>query len=172
MTVDPGPPAFVPAAFTVPLTLRTDRFALVPLTVAHNEGDLEAWSSSVAHIHATPGFTGRPWPDEPMTLARNEADLRGHVADFEQRQGFTFSVLSQPGDEVIGCVYLYPSSDDDHDAEVRSWVRSTRADLDTPLYEAVSRWLEEEWPFTAIDYAPRPPVRATDAGAGGGGSAP
>jgi hypothetical protein len=40
-------------------------------------------------------------------------------------------------------------------AEVRSWVRADRGDLDVPLYEAVSAWLREGWPFATIAYAPR-----------------
>jgi hypothetical protein len=40
-------------------------------------------------------------------------------------------------------------------AEVRSWVRADRGDLDVPLYEAVAAWLREGWPFAAIAYAPR-----------------
>ncbi len=169
MTVEPGPPSFVPTSFTAPVSLRTARFALEPLTVDHNERDLEAWSTSVAHIHATPGFSGRRWPDEPMTLAHNEADLREHMADFARREGFTYSVLSVPGEEVIGCVYIYPTSAEGNDAEVRSWVRSSRAELDAPLYETVTRWLQEEWPFATLDYAPRSRVRCTDARARGVG---
>jgi hypothetical protein len=40
-------------------------------------------------------------------------------------------------------------------AEVRSWVRADRGDLDVPLYEAVAAWLREGWPFATIAYAPR-----------------
>jgi hypothetical protein len=40
-------------------------------------------------------------------------------------------------------------------AEVRSWVRADRADLDVPLHDAVSAWLREAWPFATIAYAPR-----------------
>jgi hypothetical protein len=40
-------------------------------------------------------------------------------------------------------------------AEVRSWVRDNRADLDVPLHDAVSAWLREAWPFATIAYAPR-----------------
>jgi hypothetical protein len=97
-----------------------------------------------------------------MTLTRNEADLRAHMADFEQRRGFTYSVLSVPGHEVIGCVYIYPSAAEGVDAAVRSWVRSTRADLDLPLYEAVCRWLKVDWPFATHDYAARPKVGPVD----------
>jgi hypothetical protein len=152
---------FVPADFSPPDPPTGAGFALTPLRLAHNEGDLEAWSSSADHIHVTPGFSGHPWPDEPMTLERNAGDLEGHENDFAQRRGFTYSVVSRGEgeaggeDEVIGCVYIYPSANDDVEADVRSWVRATRAELDTPLYQTVVHWLRTEWPFTTFDYAPR-----------------
>jgi hypothetical protein len=148
--------AFVPEQFDPPPPPQGVGFALVPLRVEHNEGDLDAWSSSVDHIHGTPGFAGHPWPDEPMTLERNAGDLAGHEEDFALRRGFTYSVVSETGDETIGCVYIYPSAKDDVEADVRSWVRATRADLDTPVYQTVTEWLRTDWPFTSFDYAPRP----------------
>ena len=146
---------FVPAHFALPLPPRGPGFVLTPLRLAHNERDLDAWSSSVNHIHATAGFAGRPWPDEPMTLERNARDLQEHEDDFVHRRGFTYSVLSEPGAEVIGCVYIYPSPDDDVEAEVRSWVRATKGALDAPLYATVLAWLQADWPFRTFTYAPR-----------------
>ncbi|MGW6931836.1 hypothetical protein ACWGE0_17415 [Lentzea sp. NPDC054927] len=61
-------------------------------------------------------------------------------------------------EEVIGCVYIYPLRDDRTVADVHSWVRADRADLDKPLYDAVSTWLVNDWPFPEIRYAPRPPT--------------
>jgi hypothetical protein len=151
------PPPFVPADFAPPPPPRGEGFALTPLRLADNEGDLAAWSSSVDHIHATAGFAGHPWPDEPMTLERNAADLQQHEEDFAQRQGFTYSVVTESGDGVIGCVYIYPSNEEGVGAAVRSWVRASRADLDTPVYRTVDAWLKEEWPFSTFDYAARQP---------------
>jgi hypothetical protein len=34
-------------------------------------------------------------------------------------------------------------------------VRQSRADLDAPLWRAVSEWLDSDWPFGSVDYAPR-----------------
>jgi hypothetical protein len=34
-------------------------------------------------------------------------------------------------------------------------VRESRAHLDTPLWRAVSGWLESDWPFDRVEYAPR-----------------
>jgi hypothetical protein len=46
---------------------------LEPLGPEHNEDDHEAWSSSIEHIRATPGFLDGRWPS-PMTLEENRAD--------------------------------------------------------------------------------------------------
>ncbi len=144
---------FVPATFATPTTLVGDGFRLLPLGPEHNAADYAAWTSSIDHIRATPGFAGRHWP-APMTEADNLGDLEQHRADFEQRQGFTYTVL-ESDDTVIGCVYIYPSTTPGIDADVRSWVRADRAHLDRPLYEAVSAWLAATWPFRAVEYAPR-----------------
>ena len=85
----------------------------------------------------------------------NLGDLERHAADFVARRGFTYSVLDPDTDEVIGCVYIYPSRDEDHDAHVASWVRGSRAGLDTVLWHAVTDWLASDWPFTDVEYAAR-----------------
>jgi hypothetical protein len=56
---------------------------------------------------------------------------------------------------VIGCVYIYPLPDGEHDARARSWVRAIRADLDTPLWRTVQGWLASDWPLGRVEYAPR-----------------
>jgi hypothetical protein len=142
---------FVPDDFEVPLELVTDQFRLEPLGPEHNERDHEAWMSSIDHIRATPGFPHGDWPTE-MSLAENLEDLVRHAADFVARTGFTYSVLD--GDDVIGCVYLYPTSDGEHDVAARSWVSASRSELDQVLYEMVSAWLSEAWPFQRPLYAP------------------
>jgi hypothetical protein len=149
-------PPFVPVHFAPPPPPRGPGFVLTPLLVSHNERDLAAWASSVEHIHATPGFATYPWPDEPMTLERNERDLAAHEDDFAHRVGFTYTVLSEDDSDVIGCVYIYPSAKEGCDADVRSWVRASKAGLDELLYAVVIDWLGAAWPFATFDYAPRP----------------
>jgi RimJ/RimL family protein N-acetyltransferase len=144
---------FVPADFVVPLRLETSQFRLEPLGPEHNDSDYGAWSSSLDHIHATPGWEESSWPRE-MTLEENRADLQRHADDFENRSGFTYTVL-EPGGDVVGCVYIYPAREGPHDAQVLSWVRASRAELDGPLWRAVSDWLAAEWPLEKVDYAAR-----------------
>jgi hypothetical protein len=91
-----------------------------------------------------------------MTLAENQRDLERHADDFRSRRGFTYTVLDAGGD-VIGCVYIYPSKDDRVDANVQSWVRADRVELDRVLYDAVGAWLRADWPFAVIHYDERTP---------------
>jgi RimJ/RimL family protein N-acetyltransferase len=143
---------FVPDAFQPPSRLVTEQFLLEPLGPEHNEDDHDAWSSSIEHIHATPGFQESRWP-HPMTLEENRADLERHARDFAARSGFTYTVLDPSDRHVIGCVYIYPDKQGAADAAVTSWVRATHADRDAALRKLVSRWLAEAWPFERVSYA-------------------
>jgi RimJ/RimL family protein N-acetyltransferase len=145
---------FVPPDFVVPNGLETSEFVLEPLGPEHNESDYDAWTSSLEHIKATPGFLGSSWPRE-MTLDENRADLQRHADDFRTRKGFTYTVLDPADRDVIGCVYIYPLRDSDSDARVLSWVRESHAHLDTPVWRAATEWLESDWPFAGVEYAPR-----------------
>lgn len=145
--------SFVPPDFEVPIAFGWSVFRLEPLGVQHNDRDHAAWMSSIDHIRSTPGFSPREEPNWPvaMTLEENLQDLARHSEDFEQRRGFTYSILE--GDEVIGCLYIYPSRLTGHDAEISSWVRVDRADLDAAVREALAEWIDDEWPFVDPLYA-------------------
>jgi hypothetical protein len=153
---------FVPVDFAVPDGLAAEQFRLEPLGPRHNAADYAAWTASIGHIRATPGFAGKDWPHE-MSLADNLRDLQRHAQDFAERRGFTYTVLSAGTGEVIGCVYIYPprgessgaGSAGEWPAAVSSWVRADSAALDPVLYRTILAWLERCWPFRSIQYAPR-----------------
>ena len=144
---------FVPADFVVPTELITPQFRLEPLGPEHNAADYAAWTSSIDHIRATPGFQGSWPPVGGMSPEANLGDLQRHADDFAHRRGFTYTVL-ESGD-VIGCVYIYPSRKDERVTDVRSWVSAGHSELDVPLYEAVATWLATLWPFETIDFRSR-----------------
>ncbi len=147
---------FVPTGFEPPTSLTTDQFVLEPLGPQHNEADHAAWTSSIEHIRATPGYPDGKWPPpEGMSLEANLADLTRHAADFAARKGFTFTVLDPVEGEVIGCVYLYPP-EREGDVVILSWVRADRSDLDEPLAEAVAAWVAADWPWQQPDRPGRP----------------
>jgi hypothetical protein len=147
---------FVPSGFVVPLAFATERFRLEPLGPQHNDFDYEAWTSSVEHIHTTPGWETSSWPDD-LSLEDNLRDLQAHADDFANRTGFTYTVLDPATGDVLGCVYVYPDATDRHEARVRSWVRATRPELDVELWRAITDWLADEWPFERVAYADRAP---------------
>jgi len=145
---------FVPAGFEPPRCLTAPGMELEPLGPEHNASDYAAWTSSMEHIRATPGFVDGKWPHE-MTVEENRADLERHARDFAERRGFTYTVRD-PGDgDVIGCLYIYPLKGEPDVAAVSSWVRGDRAELDVPLHRAVTEWLERDWPFPRFEYAAR-----------------
>lgn len=142
---------FVPVDFVPPTSLVTDQFVLEPLGPQHNEDDHAAWTSSIEHIRATPGYPDGDWPPiDGMSLERNLVDLTRHAADFVSGRGFTFTVLDPSTRSVIGCVYLYPP-EREGDVIVQSWVRADRSNLDTQLADSVASWLADEWPWQRPD---------------------
>jgi RimJ/RimL family protein N-acetyltransferase len=145
---------FVPEGFEPPLGLVGTGFRLEPLGPEHNERDHAAWSSSIDHIRNSPGYGPESrWPHE-MSLEENRADLERHARDFVERDGFTYTVLDLYDTDVVGCVYLSPAHDGEHDALVQSWVRASRPELDALLRRAVADWLGESWPFERPLYEP------------------
>jgi hypothetical protein len=148
---------FVPESFVIPTHFEGDGFHLEPLGPHHNERDHEAWMSSIDHIHATPGLEDWDWPS-PMSLEQNLRDLERHdrefhAREFRERTGLTYSILD--GDDVIGCVCIYPPRAEGDDVKVRSWVRASRAEMDARVWRSLSAWLTSEWPFEHLDYTAR-----------------
>lgn len=157
---------FVPEDFEIPAPLIGPRWRLEPLGPEHNDGDYAAWTSSIEFIRALPGFDEwDEWPPDEMSLEANRGDLVMHAEEFEAREAFAYSVLERAEDgeagSVVGCLYINPTRPDKrpyqagHDAQVRSWVRADRPDLDRELWAAVSAWLSESWPFTNPRYHKR-----------------
>ena len=72
---------FVRQDFAVPGGLIADECRLEPLGPQHNEADYAAWTASIGHIQATPGFAGLRWPRE-MTLEENLRDLERRARGF------------------------------------------------------------------------------------------
>lgn len=142
---------FVPPEFEPPLAFEAGAYRLEPLGPQHNERDHAAWMGSIDHIRSTPGFDGpdADWP-VAMPLEQNLEDLEMHARHFVERSGFTYSILD--GDEVVGCLYIYPSPDPAHDARVASWVVSGRAGDEPELRRAIVEWLASSWPFSNPAY--------------------
>ncbi len=148
-----------PAPGSVPRSLVTETFRLEPLGPEHNDPDHAAWSSSIDHIRATPGFTpddasGDSWP-YPMDADANLADLERHAQEFVAGVAYAFTVLDPGTADVIGCLYVNPDPGPDVDSVARLWVRADHAELDRHLEASVRSWIAESWPAMTVRFPGR-----------------
>src|SRR5258708_12861486 len=98
---------FVPVDFAVPAELTAEEFRLEPLGPQHNAADYAAWTASIGHIQATPGFAGTGWPHQ-MSLADNLRDLERHAQDFADRHRFTYTVPTTATPHATPPLYTSP----------------------------------------------------------------
>ncbi len=49
------------------------------------------------------------------------ANLERHEEEMIRGEKFVYTVLSREQTEVLGCIYIFPSRWDDHDAEISMW---------------------------------------------------
>ena len=139
---------FVAGDFVVPQRVEQANYVLRPLTVADVENDYDAVMSSkesLRHIFREDD----EWPADTMTLQDNFRDLERHQKDFEQRNGFTYTMETPDAQRCLGCVYLYPCRRGEYDAQVHYWVRdSVKAQgLEDELGAFLRQWLRDVWPF-------------------------
>ena len=149
-------PSFVPEAFAPPTLVETARFKLVPLGPGVVKVDFDAYMSSIEHLQRT--FTrSTGWPREGITDADAMRDMKTEQARFRNRESFAYAVLTPDGSRERGCVYIYPSTVEGYDADVRLWV--TKADydagFDAELYAWVTQWTQKDWPFAKVAYPGR-----------------
>ena len=148
-------PPIVPDDFQVPLVLETERMRLRPLTMADAERDYAAVMSSEHRLKTVFRENG-DWPTG-LTLDQNVMELGWHQTEFELRTSFAYTVVSLDESQVLGCMYIYPTSRGNYDVEVTMWVRESEADtgLDGHLFDTVSNWISSIWPFKNVAYPGR-----------------
>lgn len=148
-----SPTPFVPKDFAVPTTLETTEFRLRMLTVNDVVKDFDAVITSTEHLKTIwPGT----WP-AGLTLEQNLIDLGWHQKEFQTRRSFAFTVVDPSGERVLGCVYIEPTRKRGYDAEVYLWARQSELakGLETRLYDAVKKWVTDDWPFEGAAYPGR-----------------
>ena len=146
--------SFVPANFDVPETITTDSFCLTVLSPAVCEIDYEAVMSSKTRLRKVFDMSTE-WPHDSMTLEDNLRDLENHETEFKSRKAFAYTVLTKSQNRCIGCVYIDPCKFKGFDSEVYLWVRDDCIHLDKELFEFVSHWLRNYWPFTNVAFPGR-----------------
>lgn len=147
---------FVPKNFQVPDTLENEHIRIRMLTIHDVVKDYDAVMTSIDHLQGVFGPTSS-WPAKDLTLEQDLIDLAWHHKEFQRRSSFAYTVVALDESQVIGCLYIYPTTKLDYEATVTMWVRSSVLDqgMDDILYSTVKKWLEEEWPFNKVAYPGR-----------------
>lgn len=148
--------SLVPAQFTVPTSVETAGFKVVPLGPKLAKVDFDAYMSSIEHLQKT--FTrSTDWPHKGISDADAMRDMEAEQARFQSRSSFAYAVLTPDGSRERGCVYVYPSTVKGYDAVVRIWVTKAEYDagFDAELYTWVTNWIRTDWPFEKAAYPGR-----------------
>lgn len=77
-------------------------------------------------------------------------DLIGHAyydRNPQIRDSFVYPVLRNGKGNMIGSIYIRPSKNAEHDAQITMWVRTNEAQIIEVFKETVKSWVEKEWPF-------------------------
>ena len=140
---------FVSDEYVVPQRIEQAKYVLRPLTVADVENDYDAVMSSKESLRHIFCADDAEWPADTMSMQDNYRDLEQHQKDFEERDGFTYTMESPDASRCLGCVYIYPCQRGEYDAQVHYWVRdSVKAQgLEAELGSFVRQWLQDAWPF-------------------------
>ena len=146
---------FVPADFKVPDTLENQYFRIRMLTVNDVVKDYDAVMTSIEHLQEM--YPTSSWPTKELTFEQDLIDLGWHQKEFQKRSSFAYTVVSLDESEVIGCLYINPTSKGDYDAEITMWVRASVLDqgLDAILFNTVKEWVVKDWPFEKVAYPGR-----------------
>ncbi|MCP4310407.1 MAG: GNAT family N-acetyltransferase [Bacteroidetes bacterium] len=147
---------FISSDFKVPQSYENEHFSARMLTVNDVVKDYDAVMTSIDHLQGVFGPRSK-WPSKDLTLEQDLIDLGWHQKEFQKRSSFAYTVVRPDESEVIGCIYIYPTSKSDYNAMITMWVRSSVLDegLDAVLFESVRQWISEEWPFKKVAYPGR-----------------
>jgi hypothetical protein len=146
---------FVPEDFRVPDTLETEHFRLRMLTVNDVVKDYDAVMSSVNELQKQ--FPHWGWPASDLSFEQDLIDLGWHQKEFQRRTSFAYTVVSPDESQVLGCLYIFPTTKGDYDASAEMWVRTSVLEkgYDALLYQTVRKWMDTDWPFEKVAYPGR-----------------
>ena len=142
--------AFLPRDFVVPAVVEHERFRMRSITINDLVKDYDAVMSSQAHLWSMFGDVWG-WPQPDLTMEEDLVDLGWHQKEFQRRSSFDYAVMRPDESQLLGCVYVDPSSAEGVDAEVVWWVRASElaSGLDDVLGDFLRTWIEG-WPFSKV----------------------
>ena len=141
--------SFIPADYQAPKAYDHPQFSLRVLSPPYAELD---YQTVMANREQLQGIFGpaSDWPRADLTLAKNREDMAMHQGEFERGEAFAFTVLNPALDECLGCIYIDPPKQTEHDCEIQLWVSQTARELEPILIETLTQWLQQDWPLKRV----------------------
>jgi RimJ/RimL family protein N-acetyltransferase len=134
----------------------------VPLPTGHHlrpihpddtELDLQAVMASRERLWAQYGAAWG-WPPADLTADQDRADLQHHWDEVQAHESFNYALFDAGETELIGCVYVDPTTRPGHDAEISWWVRDEHVGtlVEATLDTFVPAWIAATWPLRSPRY--------------------
>jgi len=108
---------FVPIDFEVPDTLENEYFRIRMLSVNDVVKDYDAVMTSLTHLQKM-FLPIWDWPTSDMSFEQDSIDLEWHQKEFQMRSSFAYTVVKHDESQVLGCLYINPSTKANFDAEI------------------------------------------------------
>lgn len=147
--------SFVPKDFVVPEVLENTYFRIRMLSINDVVKDYDAVMTSIDHLKRV--YPTSSWPSRDLTFEQDLIDLGWHQKEFQRRSSFAYTVVSLDERQVVGCLYINPTTKTGYDATISMWVRASVVDkgYDKILFETVKQWVAKDWPFKKVAYPGR-----------------
>lgn len=146
---------FVPQGFQAPFEVKTDQYIIRKLTVDEAEKDYKAVMSSKESLRQI-FCVDDDWPSDEMTLEENYGDLKEHQEEFDNNEGFAYTIVVPDDSECIGCLYIYPFRHGVYDCRVFYWlVDQVDEQLNAHLRQFIDQWLPKDFGLTNPAYPGR-----------------
>ena len=139
-----------------PFDVKEDNFIIRKLTVDEVEKDFNALMSSKESLRQVFSVNDQ-WPSDDMTIEENYKDLKMHQDEFDNREGFAYTVVNKEDTECVGCIYIWPWSHGTYDSLVFYWVtdKVKETGFDEELGTYLDKWLKSFWSFEKTLYPGR-----------------
>ena len=142
------------SSFIPPIKLELKCLILEVLAPKHNERDFEAWTSSKENLKGIFGPRNK-WPEEVGSLEHNLKDLENHYREFDEKEAYTYTLLSKDETICLGCLYIRPCKAREFDCRVDFWFRNSHKELESNFYKWLQTWLKDIWSFKNVAYPGR-----------------
>ena len=146
---------FLPQDFKVPDSIENEHFRIRMATINDAVKDYDAVMSSFNHLNKE--FPHWRWPKKSLTIEQNLIDLGWHQKEFQMRSSFLYTIVRLDESQILGSLYIDPSTKNNFDSEIHMWVRQSELqnELDSILFTKVKEWIDKEWPYKKVAYPGR-----------------